>query len=71
LEFGYSFPKRFAKAIFAENIRVGFIGYNLLIFSDFKWFDPEVGKRSNDDYYKDGAKYPISKNYTFNLTVNF
>jgi TonB-linked SusC/RagA family outer membrane protein len=71
LEFGYSFPKRYAKAIYAENIRIGFIGYNLLVFSPFKWWDPEVGKRNDSDYYKDGAKYPISKNYTFNLTVNF
>jgi TonB-linked SusC/RagA family outer membrane protein len=70
VEFGYSFPKRYAQAVFAENIRLGFIGYNLLVFSPFKWWDPELGNRDGTNY-KDGAKYPISKNYTFNLTVNF
>jgi TonB-linked SusC/RagA family outer membrane protein len=64
LEFGYSFPKQYAKALYAENIRIGFIGYNLFVFSPFEWWDPELDTTN-------GGKYPISKNYTFNLTVNF
>lgn len=64
LEFGYTIPRNIAKKIFAESARIGFIGYNLLVFSSFDWWDPEIGS-------SDGAKYPISKTYSFNLTVNF
>lgn len=70
LEFGYNVPKRYVNMIHASNVRVGFIGQNLLILSPFKWWDPEIGNRDNT-YYKDGAKYPISKTYSLNLTVNF
>ena len=64
LEFGYNFPKTFVNSLHAQNIRFGFIGQNLLVFSPFKWWDPELGS-------SDGAKYPISKTFSFNLTVNF
>lgn len=77
LEFGYSFPKKWINSFYAESVRVGFIGHNLLVFSNFKWWDPEIGTNDYEDsnkkkyYYKDGAKYPISKTYSFNLTVTF
>lgn len=64
LEFGYNFPKRIANSIYAENIRLGFIGQNLLVFSPFKWWDPEIGSSN-------GAKYPISKTFSFNFMINF
>lgn len=70
LEFGYTLPKRWLTAISATNMRVGFIGTNLLVFSPFDWWDPEIGNRSGA-YYKDGAKYPIAKTYSLNLTINF
>ncbi len=64
LEFGYTVPQKYVKRLFAERVRIGFIGYNLLVFSKFKWWDPEIGS-------SDGAKYPISKTFSFNLTVDF
>ena len=64
LEFGYDFPKPFVDKLHAQNIRLGFLGTNLLLFSPFKWWDPEVGS-------SDGATYPISKTFSMNLTVNF
>jgi len=64
LEFGYNIPREVSRKFFAENVRVGFIGYNLLVFSAFDWWDPEIGS-------SDGAAYPISKTYSLNLTVNF
>lgn len=76
LEFGYTVPKKWLKRFFAESLRVGFIGHNLLAFSSFDWWDPEIGTNdyeANDKkyYYKDGAKYPISRTYSFNLSVTF
>jgi len=64
LEFGYNLPRKIAKKFFAEGARIGFIGRDLFVFSSFDWWDPEIGS-------SDGAKYPISKTYSFNLTINF
>jgi TonB dependent receptor. len=64
LEFGYNLPRKFVSKLFAESARVGVIGYNLLVFSAFDWWDPEIGS-------SDGAAYPISKTCSVNLTVNF
>ena len=64
LEFGYNFPREIVSRFFAESARIGFIGYNLFVFSSFDWWDPEIGS-------SDGAKYPITKTYSVNLTVNF
>lgn len=70
LEFGYYFPTKWVNALTATSMRLGFIGSNLFVFSPFDWWDPEIGNR-NGAYYKDGAKYPISRSYSFNLTINF
>lgn len=64
LEIGYTLPKSVTRNWAMENVRVFFLGYNLLVFSDFDWWDPELGS-------SDGAKYPISKTYSIGLTVSF
>lgn len=64
LEFGYNFSKKIVNSLHAENVRLGFIGQNLMVFSPFKWWDPELGS-------SDGAKYPIAKTFSFNFTINF
>lgn len=64
LEFGYNFPKTLVQSLHATNMRLGFIGQNLLVFSPFKWWDPELGSG-------DGARYPLSKTFSFNFTINF
>ena len=64
LELGYNFPKKLVNSLHAQNVRLGFIGQNLLVFSPFKLWDPELGS-------SDGAKYPISKTFSANLTINF
>lgn len=70
VEFGYNLPKKWTSALSATNMRLGFIGTNLLVFSPFNWWDPEIGNRGGA-YYKDGAKYPISKTFSLNFTINF
>lgn len=64
LEFGYNFPRTLAQSLHAVNMRLGFIGQNLMVFSPFKWWDPELSS-------SDGAKYPLSKTFSFNFTINF
>lgn len=62
-ELGYTLPKSIVNKLHFNKIRIFFIGTNLLTFSNFKLWDPELAK-------SDGAKYPISKSVTLGLTVN-
>ncbi|TKC12774.1 TonB-dependent receptor [Pedobacter polaris] len=64
LDFGYTFPKTTFTKVGVKNMRVYFIGYNLLTFSPYKMFDPEMGDGS-------GTRYPNIKTYSLGLNVSF
>ena len=63
LEVGYTIPKSIVNKIRLNNIRIYFMGTNLVTFSSFKLWDPEL--RSSN-----GQVYPLSKAYTLGLTIN-
>ena len=69
---GYSLPQRFLKKIHIANARFYISGFNLLTFSKFKLFDPEVGNgiTSSDGRY-DGSAYPPSRIYSLGLNLTF
>jgi TonB-linked SusC/RagA family outer membrane protein len=63
LEFGYTLPNSVLKRLKLENLRVYFSGLNLLTFSQFKYWDPEMGG--------DGLGYPVQKVFNVGLNLNF
>ena len=63
LEIGYTIPKSLVNKMHLNNIRIYFMGTNLVTFSSFKLWDPELGSSN-------GQKYPLSKSYTLGLTIN-
>lgn len=63
LEIGYSLPKTVVNRIRLNNARVFFIGTDLLTFSKFKLWDPELGSPH-------GKTYPLSKTLSLGLSVN-
>ncbi len=63
-EVGYTFPKKWFGKIGVSNVRVYLTGNNLLTFSKFKLWDPEL--ESNN-----GAKYPQMRTGAVGLNVNF
>ena len=63
LELGYTVPKSFTSKLYLKKVRIHCIGQNLLTFSNFKLWDPEMGSSN-------GQKYPLGKTVTFGLTVN-
>lgn len=63
LEIGYTLPKTLTSKLFLNKVRLHFIGQNILTFSKFKLWDPEMGSSN-------GQKYPLGKTLTFGLTVN-
>ncbi|MCF8370061.1 MAG: TonB-dependent receptor [Bacteroidales bacterium] len=63
IEFGYSFPtERWDKKYFSK-LRVYFSGLNLLTFSKFKMWDPEMAGY--------GLGYPTQKVYNIGIQANF
>lgn len=63
LEIGYNIPKSVINKIHLNNVRLYFMGTNLVTFSKFKLWDPELGSSN-------GQKYPLSRSYTLGLTIN-
>ncbi len=64
IEAGYRFPKRWIGKAGLSSLRLYVKGTNLLTFSDFKLWDPEVDTSN-------GAKYPIMKSLSLGIDVNF
>ena len=63
LEVGYTLPKEVTNKLHFNSIRIFLLGNNLLTFSKFKLWDPELGNGS-------GNEYPITKSVTLGLVVN-
>lgn len=63
LEIGYTLPKAFVSSMHIQNVRFYFMATNLLTFSDFDLWDPELGSSN-------GQQYPLSKTFTLGMTIN-
>lgn len=64
LDFGYTIPNDVTKKIGISNMRIYFLGYNVLTFSDFNMWDVELGSGS-------GAAYPNVRTYSMGLNFSF
>ena len=63
MEFGYQLPKQFLKKFNVQAARIYVMGYNLALWDDLKYIDPEAGNANG------GNVYP--KNRTFTLGIDF
>ena len=63
LEIGYTLPKRFASKLAMQNMRVYLSGVNLLTFSPFKLWDP--------DMQTGATNYPNNRVINIGLTIGF
>ena len=61
VEFGYTVPRKTLRKYGLESIRVYYSGTNLLTFSNFKLWDPEMGGN--------GLAYPIQKTHNVGISV--
>jgi TonB-linked SusC/RagA family outer membrane protein len=62
VEIGYTLPKNILKSLRLSNCRFYLNGLNLVTWSKFKMWDPELGGN--------GFAYPIQKVFNFGLNVN-
>lgn len=63
VDVGYTIPTQLANRIKANNIRVFLVGTNLLTWSKFKLWDPELATPRGEDY-------PPAKSVTLGISVN-
>ena len=63
-ELGYTLPKKWTKKIGISTVRIYLQGVNLLTFSKFKLWDPEL-----ESSY--GNVYPLTRNVSLGLNLNF
>jgi TonB-linked SusC/RagA family outer membrane protein len=62
LEFGYTLPRSFVSKFKIRNLRVYFSGLNLITWSPFTMWDPELGGN--------GFAYPLQKVYNLGINVS-
>ena len=63
VEVGYTLPTQLVNKLHFNTVRIFFVGTNLLTWSAFKLWDPEMGST-------DGKRYPLSKNLSLGISVN-
>jgi hypothetical protein len=63
VEIGYTIPKSIINKIHFNNVRIFVTGANLLTWSGFKLWDPEIADPR-------GEKYPLTKSVTLGMSVN-
>lgn len=70
---GYTFPQSVTSKLKMQNLRIYASGYNLLLFTDYSGFDPEVSTRRRTPLTPgvDYSAYPKSRSFVFGLNVNF
>lgn len=64
LDFGYTFPSELTKNFGVDNLKLYFLGYNLLTFTGFDMWDVELGGGS-------GTAYPNVRTYSVGLSLSF
>ena len=64
IEIGYSLPKSWVEKVRLKKLRIYVSGNDLLTFSGFKLWDPEIDTNT-------GLRYPGMKSVVFGIDLNF
>jgi len=64
IELGYTIPKKYTAKLHISALRFYTSGVNILTFSKFKIWDPELGSG-------DGSTYPLNRNFVLGVNINF
>ena len=64
LDIGYTLPKPMVNTIHLENVRIYISGQNLITWSPFKLWDPELDSRQR------GQIYPITRSFTAGIQIS-
>jgi hypothetical protein len=68
LQFGYTLPARLSQNAYMERLRIFVSAQNLLTFTKYPGFDPEIGAGGVG---VDKGIYPQARTYTIGVNVHF
>src|SRR4029077_20004635 len=71
---GVTLPRRWARALAgASDVRISVTGRNLLVFTDYFGYDPEVSNYGQQSIVRniDLGPYPPMRSFFFNISVGF
>tara|TARA_R110000744_G_scaffold316945_1_gene423606 strand:+ start:2192 stop:5554 length:3363 start_codon:yes stop_codon:yes gene_type:complete len=76
LQLGYTFPSEIVSKISLKNLRFYISGQNILTFTDYTGYDPEIGRPldGNGSLFDGGVDrraYPNSKNLMYGVQIGF
>lgn len=71
LQLGYTLPRKWLDKVRLHSFRVYVSGTNLITWTDYTGYMPEVGSNSPFSSGIDAGIYPIAKTYTVGLSVSF
>jgi TonB-linked SusC/RagA family outer membrane protein len=76
VQLGYTLPSALVKKLYLSNLRFYISGQNLLTFTDYNGYDPEIGRPLDGsgtlfDSGVDRRAYPNNKNFLFGVQVGF
>lgn len=69
IELGYTLPQNLIETIKLDRLHLFVSGENLITFTDYLGYDPEVGNGTSSRLVE--RRYPLSKVISFGLNVNF
>ena len=70
LQLGYTLPEKFTKKVLISSLRLYVSGENLLTFTKYEGFDPEISSGGTSIGIDRGC-YPQARTYTFGLNLKF
>ena len=71
-EIGYTLPENITSRVGIRTMRFYLRGFNLLTFTNFKLWDPELTLPVNDYVsYSNGARYPNISIYSLGVNIQF
>ena len=70
-QLGYTLPAKWMKTVFIQNFRVYVAGENLLTFTKYEGFDPEMASDGYTTIGVDRGIYPQSRTITLGASITF
>jgi len=71
IQLGYTLPHKLTQKALISSLRIYVAAENLLTFTKYDGFDPEVGTSGGTSIGIDRGCYPQAKTYTLGLNLNF
>jgi hypothetical protein len=68
---GYTLPESISQKVKMSKLRIYISSNNLLTFTKYKGFDPEIGAKSSLDVGIDRNVYPQARTIIFGLNIGF